>query len=159
MDKYDRMLLAALLEDGRASYAQLARQVNLSPPAVAERVAKLEASGVITGYTAKVDLEKIGLPIQCVIELRLNSHGNQQAYDALTRIPQLTECHRVTGDPCVIMQAAVASMPELEALINQVSQLGFSKTAIILSSAVERRVPLDHLKPDAMRSTTHSTKR
>jgi Lrp/AsnC family leucine-responsive transcriptional regulator len=90
-----------------ASYAQLARQVNLSAPAVAERVAKLEASGVITGYQAKVDLEKIGLPIQCVIELRLASHGNQKAYDALASIPELTECHRVTGDPCVIMQAAV----------------------------------------------------
>ena len=146
MDKYDRMLLGALLDNGRATFAQLARQVNLSAPAVAERVAKLEASGVITGYAAKVDLEKIGWPIQCVIELLLASHGNQQAYDALARIPELTECHRVTGDPCVIMQAAVGSMGELEALINRVSQLGFSKTSIILSSAVERRVPLDHLQ-------------
>ncbi|HCS44732.1 MAG TPA: Lrp/AsnC family transcriptional regulator, partial [Pseudomonas sp.] len=50
MDKYDRMLLSALLENGRASYADLARKVNLSAPAVAERVAKLETSGVITGY-------------------------------------------------------------------------------------------------------------
>ena len=49
MDKYDRMLLAALIENGRASYAELARKVNLSAPAVAERVAKLESSGVITG--------------------------------------------------------------------------------------------------------------
>ena len=145
MDKYDRMLLSALLEDGRASYAQLARTVNLSAPAVAERVAKLEASGVITGYQAKVDLSKVGLPIQCVIELRLASHGNQQAYEALTQIPQLTECHRVTGDPCVIMQAAVGSMPELEELINHVAQFGFSKTSIILSSAVERRVPLGQM--------------
>ena len=146
MDKYDRMLLAALLENGRASFAQLARTVNLSAPAVAERVAKLESSGVITGYQAKVDMSKIGLPIQCVIELRLASHGNQQAYDALTRIPQLTECHRVTGDPCVIMQAAVGSMPELENLINRVAKFGFSKTSIILSSAIERRVPLGHLE-------------
>ncbi|AGZ33461.1 MAG: Lrp/AsnC family transcriptional regulator [Pseudomonas sp.] len=152
MDKYDRMLLAALLENGRATYAQLARQVNLSAPAVAERVAKLEATGVIAGYTAKVNLAKIGLPIQCVIELRLASHGNQQSYDELARIPELTECHRVTGDPCVIMQAAVGSMLELEALINRVSQLGFSKTSIILSSAVERRVPLDHLQSNGKKS-------
>ena len=146
MDKYDRTLLAALLENGRASFAELARKVNLSAPAVAERVAKLEASGVITGYQAKVDMSKIGLPIQCVIELRLASHGNQQAYEDLKRIPQLTECHRVTGDPCVIMQAAVGSMPELEELINRVAQFGFSKTAIILSSAIERRVPLGQLE-------------
>ena len=58
MDKYDRMLLSALLENGRASYADLARKVNLSAPAVAERVAKLEASGVITGYQANIDLSK-----------------------------------------------------------------------------------------------------
>ena len=139
MDKYDRMLLSALLEDGRASYAQLARTVNLSAPAVAERVAKLEASGVITGYQAKVDLSKVGLPIQCVIELRLTNHGSQKVYDALAEIPELTECHRVTGDPCVIMQAAVGSMPELENLINRVAKFGFSKTSIILSSAIERR--------------------
>lgn len=145
MDKYDRMLLAALLDNGRASFAELARKVNLSAPAVAERVAKLEASGVITGYQAKVDMSRIGLPIQCVIELRLASHGNQQTYEDLARIPQITECHRVTGDPCVIMQAAVGSMPELEGLINHVAQFGFSKTSIILSSAVERRVPLGQL--------------
>jgi Lrp/AsnC family leucine-responsive transcriptional regulator len=77
LDKYDRMLLSALLENGRASYADLARKVNLSAPAVAERVAKLEAAGVITGYEAKIDLSKIGLPIQCMTELRLHHLGNQ----------------------------------------------------------------------------------
>ncbi|MFW9080670.1 Lrp/AsnC family transcriptional regulator [Pseudomonas sp. P2757] len=146
MDKYDRMLLSALLENGRASYADLARKVNLSAPAVAERVAKLEASGVITGYQANIDLSKIGLPIQCVIELRLNQHGSQKVYDELVKIPQLTECFRVTGDPCVIMKAAVGSMPELEDLINRVAKFGFSKTSIVLSSAIEKRVPLGHIE-------------
>ncbi|MDD2055241.1 Lrp/AsnC family transcriptional regulator [Pseudomonas putida] len=146
MDKYDRLILSGLLENGRASFAELARKVNLSAPAVAERVAKLENSGVITGYQAKVDMDKIGLPIQCVIELRLNQHGNQQTYDELVQIPQLTECHRVTGDPCVIMQAAVGSMPELEELINRIARFGFSKTSIVLSSAIERRIPQGHLE-------------
>ncbi|WP_347902164.1 Lrp/AsnC family transcriptional regulator [Pseudomonas purpurea] len=146
MDKYDRMLLSALLENGRASYAELARKVNLSAPAVAERVAKLESSGVITGYQATVDMSKIGLPIQCVIELRLALHGNQKAYDELASIPQITECHRVTGDPCVIIRAAVGSMTELEDLINRVARFGSSKTSIVLSSAIERRVPLGQLE-------------
>jgi Lrp/AsnC family leucine-responsive transcriptional regulator len=145
LDRYDRILLDALIENGRASFAQLARLVNLSAPAVAERVAKLEASGVITGYCAKVDLGKVGLPVQCIIELRLTSHGNQQAYDQLWKIPELLHCHRVTGDPCVIMQAAVASMPQLEDLINRVAQFGFSKTSIVLSTAVDRPLPLNHL--------------
>ncbi|AMA44603.1 Lrp/AsnC family transcriptional regulator [Pseudomonas monteilii] len=145
MDRYDRLILAALLENGRASFAQLARHVNLSAPAVAERVAKLEASGVITGYTAKVNLDRIGLPIQCLVELRLSHHGNPQAYEALARIPQLTQCHRVTGDACVVLLAAVGSMEELETVIDQIAQFGFSKTSIILSSPIEQRVPLEHL--------------
>lgn len=149
LDKYDRVLLQALLENGRASFAQLAKLVNLSAPAVAERVAKLEASGVITGYEAKVDLSKMGLSIECIIELRMASHGNQQAYDELWKIPELIQCHRVTGDPCVIMRAAVDSMPHLEDLINRIAQFGFSKTSIILSTAVQRRVPLNHLQPQA----------
>ncbi|MDE1166802.1 MAG: Lrp/AsnC family transcriptional regulator [Pseudomonas sp.] len=145
MDKYDQILLRELLANGRASFAELARKVNLSAPAVAERVAKLESSGVITGYQAQVDLSKIGLPIQCVIELRLAQHGNQKAYDDLTQIPQILECYRVTGDSCVFMRAAVGSMPELEVLIDKVARLGFSKTSIVLSSAIEPRVPLEQL--------------
>lgn len=147
LDKYDRILLDALLQNGRASFAQLAKLVNLSAPAVAERVAKLEANGVITGYEAKVDLSKVGLPVQCIIELRMASHGNQQAYDDLWKIPELIQCHRVTGDPCVIMRAAVDSMPHLEDLINRIAQFGFSKTSIVLSTAVERSLPSGHLVP------------
>ncbi len=82
---------------------------------------------MITGYPAKVDFSKVGLPIQCVIELRLTNHGSQKVYDALAEIPELTECHRVTGDPCVIMQAAVGSMPELERLINRLAKFGLAR--------------------------------
>ncbi|MBC3957196.1 Lrp/AsnC family transcriptional regulator [Pseudomonas triticifolii] len=154
LDKYDRMLLDALLQNGRASFAQLAKLVNLSAPAVAERVAKLEASGVITGYEAKVDLSKVGLPIQCMIELRMASHGNQQAYDELWKIPELIQCYRVTGDPCVIMRAAVDSMPHLEDLINRIAQFGFSKTSIVLSTGVERSLPSGHLAPQGKQDRT-----
>ena len=73
-------------------------------------------------------------------------HGNQKAYDDLCKIPQLTECHRVTGDPCVIMQAAVGSMPEQEDLLNRIAKFGFSKTSIVLCSAIEKRVPLGQLE-------------
>ena len=133
MDKYDRLLLSALMENGRASFAELARRVNLAP-AVADRVAKLEASGVITGYHAAVDPAKIGLPIECVIELRLADHDSKRALEALEKIPQISLCHRITGDACVLMKAAVATMPELQDLIDRLSQYGASKTSLILST-------------------------
>ncbi|PAU65001.1 MULTISPECIES: Lrp/AsnC family transcriptional regulator [Pseudomonas] len=141
MDKYDRLLLAALLENGRASYADLARRVNLSAPAVADRVAKLEASGVITGYHAAIDMAKIGLPIECLIELRIADHESRRTLEALAQIPQLTFCHRITGDACVMMKAAVGSMPELQDLLDRLSQYGASKTSLILSTPFQRRLP------------------
>ena len=141
MDKYDRLLLSALIENGRASFADLARRVNLSPPAVADRVAKLEAAGIITGYHAGVDLAKLGLPIECVIELRITDRDYKRTQEALEEIPQLTLCHRVTGDACLLIQAAVASMPELQDLIDRIGQFGATKTSLILSTPFEQRVP------------------
>ncbi|QEY61227.1 Lrp/AsnC family transcriptional regulator [Metapseudomonas lalkuanensis] len=141
MDKYDRLLLSALIENGRASFADLARRVNLSPPAVADRVAKLEAAGIITGYHAGVDLAKLGLPIECVIELRITDRDYKRTQDALEKIPQLTLCHRVTGDACLLIKAAVASMPELQDLIDQIGQFGATKTSLILSTPFEQRIP------------------
>ncbi|MCY1265418.1 HTH-type transcriptional regulator LrpC [compost metagenome] len=141
MDKYDRLLLSALIENGRASFADLARRVNLSPPAVADRVAKLEAAGIITGYHAGVDLAKLGLPIECVIELRITDRDYKRTQEALEEIPQLTLCHRVTGDACLLIKAAVASMPELQDLIDRIGQFGATKTSLILSTPFEQRVP------------------
>ena len=147
MDKYDRMLLSALMENGRASYAELARKVNLSAPAVAERVAKLESSGVMTGYQATVHLAKVSLPIQCLIELRLTQHGNQKAYDEMIRIPQLTECHRVTGDDCYIATAYVRDVEHLERLIDALAEHGKTTSAVMQTSPVPRRAlpPADTL--------------
>lgn len=141
MDKYDRALLAALIDNGRLTFAELARRINLSPPAVADRVAKLEAEGVITGYHASVNLAKLGLPIECVIELRITEKDCQSVLDELARIPQLTLCHRITGDACVLMKAAVASMPELQDLIDRLMKFGISKTSMILSAPFADRQP------------------
>ncbi|MET1080610.1 MAG: Lrp/AsnC family transcriptional regulator [Pseudomonas sp.] len=142
MDRYDRLILSALIEDGRLSFAELARRVNLSPPAVAERVAKLEANGVIRGYRAQVDLAKIGLPIECLIEVSISEHKSQSAaLEALAAMPELSRCHLITGEACLVVQGAVASMPELQALINRISVYGTSKTSLILSSPFNDRMP------------------
>lgn len=140
MDKYDRALLAALLENGRLPFAELARRINLSPPAVADRVARLEAEGVITGYHASVDLAKLGRPIQCLIELRLNDHRGASLLGRLAEIPQIIDCHRITGESCVMLKVAVTCTAELEELIDQLAQYGASKTSLMLSTTLEGRV-------------------
>ncbi|CDF86422.1 Conserved hypothetical protein [Pseudomonas knackmussii B13] len=140
MDKYDRALLAALLENGRLPFAELARRINLSPPAVADRVARLEADGVITGYHASVDLAKLGRPIQCLIELRLNDHRGASLLGRLAEIPQIIDCHRITGESCVMLKVAVTCTAELEELIDQLAQYGASKTSLMLSTTLDGRV-------------------
>ncbi|QWA12219.1 Lrp/AsnC family transcriptional regulator [Sodalis ligni] len=142
MDKFDELILHALMENGRLSYAELARRVNLSPPAVAERVAKLEAKKVITGYHAHINLEKMGLDISFIVELRLNHNHWQNILQALTQMPQILQCYRVTGEACVMIRGAVRNMAALEAFIEEVSRFGATKTSIILSAPVERIAPL-----------------
>lgn len=140
MDKYDRALLAALLENGRMSFAELARRINLSPPAVADRVARLEADGVITGYHASVDLSKIGRSIQCLIEMRLNDHRSATMLDPLMEIPQIIDCYRITGESCVMLKVAVSCTRELEELIDRLAQFGTSKTSLVLSTPFTARI-------------------
>lgn len=140
MDKYDRALVAALLENGRMSFAELARRINLSPPAVADRVARLEAEGVITGYHASVDLSKLGRSIQCLIEIRLNDHRGAAMLEQLAEIPQVIDCYRVTGESCVMLKVAVTCTGELEALIDRLAQHGASKTSLVLSTPFTGRI-------------------
>ncbi len=70
----------------------------------------------------------------------------------------MIQFHRVTGDPCVIMRAAVDSMPHLEDLINRIAQFGFSKTSIVLSTAVERSLPSGHLVPQGRQESSKERK-
>ena len=141
LDRFDRLILEALQHNARLSGAELARRVNLSAPAVAERMAKLERNGVIRGYQAVLDPAQLGYPIQCLIELTLYRADYPHAQATLAGFPELIDCHRVTGDACMVLKAAVSSMAHLQALIERLTELGGTKTAIILSSPFTGRVP------------------
>ena len=141
LDKFDRLIVESLHHNARLSGAELARRVNLSAPAVAERLHKLERAGVIRGYQAVLDPEALGSPIQCLIELTLARADYLHAQNTLAGLPELLECHRVTGDACMVLKAAVRSMSHLQALIERLSNLGSTKTSIILSSPFSGRMP------------------
>jgi len=135
----DRQLIDLLLANGRASYAELARQVGLSSPAVHERVGKLEASGVITGYRAVIDNDKVGLTVNAFITLRSNI-PHATAAKKIGEIPEITECYNITGHNCVIMKVATPTTKRLEAIIGQLQSLGETNTSIILSPTFEQRI-------------------
>lgn len=138
-DATDWRILDALQRDGRASFADLARAVSMSASAVTERVRRLEEAGVITGYTAVVDHERLGLPILAYTRLRY-PHGNYKPFhDLLETTPEILEAHHVTGDDCFVLKVAARSMPHLEEISGKIAALGSVTTSVVYSSPLPRR--------------------
>ena len=143
LDDINRDLVDLLQADGRMSYRELGQRVGLTPPAVAERIRKLEEHGVIRGYRAVVDDEVLGFPLLCII--RLNSPRGGQGVDALiSDIPEVIEANRVTGSESHVIRARVRDTRHLEELLHRLWEHGDSVTNIVTSSPVPRR-PL-HLR-------------
>jgi len=124
---------------GHLSYNELGRRVGLTPPAVAERVRRMEDAGIIAGYHAEVRADKVGLPVAAII--RINASGGRCAAiaDVTAATPEVTQCHRVTGSDSYIMMVAVEDMAHLEALLDRLTPYGDLTTSIVLSSPVKRR--------------------
>jgi Lrp/AsnC family leucine-responsive transcriptional regulator len=139
IDLVDWAILAALQDNARQSVAELARLVNLSASAVSERVKRLESSGVIAGYAARIDPERAGFAIMALVRLRY-PHGNYKPlYDHLDASPQIIEAHHVTGEDCFVLKVLASSMSDLEQLTGKISTLGAVTTSVVYSSPLSGR--------------------
>ncbi|MFD5248204.1 Lrp/AsnC family transcriptional regulator [Amycolatopsis sp. NPDC058340] len=126
MDRIDRQLLSLLLQDGRASYQELGRQVRLSANTVAERVRRLQAAGVIRGYCAEVNLEAFGRSMHMISDIRLGERVDRTLFEAqLLDVPQVIGAMRLTGDYDFQLRMACTDAREFEAVIDRLkSDLG-----------------------------------
>jgi Lrp/AsnC family transcriptional regulator, leucine-responsive regulatory protein len=139
LDRTDWILLAELQRDGRASYADLAREAAMSPSAVAERVRRLEESGVIAGYRAVVDPAAVGLGITAMVRLRYPT-GNYRPFQALLdSTPEVIEAHHVTGEDCFVLKVLARSMRHLEEVTGRIAGLGAVTTSVVYSSPLTGR--------------------
>jgi Lrp/AsnC family leucine-responsive transcriptional regulator len=138
-DNVDRALLAELQRDGRQSVAELARRVHMSNSAVAERIRRLEEAGVIAGYRAVVDPDRLGYGILAFLRLRYPSSQYQPLHDLLADIPEVVEAHHVTGDDCFILKVVATSMRHLEQVSGRVGTLGSVTTSVSYSSPFPTR--------------------
>ena len=139
LDTIDRRLLDELQRDARLGYAELGRRVGLSPPAVSERVARLETAGVVTGYHAAVDPAAVGRPVQAVLHLQVDRARYGRSLDRILELDEVLACHRTTGASSLLMVVAVPSMGALEALIDKLLPLGEPVTQMVLSTPLARR--------------------
>jgi Lrp/AsnC family transcriptional regulator, leucine-responsive regulatory protein len=148
LDTINRRLLQELQADARLSMAELGRRINLSAPAVAERVQRLERAGVITGYRAEVDPKALGFPIAAVVRVRPTTRQLQKIPELAREIPEVVDCHRITGEDCYFVKLHLRSMDDLEEILDRFIVLGQTTTSIIHSSPVAARaLPLDILDP------------
>ncbi|MFG1608669.1 Lrp/AsnC family transcriptional regulator [Actinoplanes sp. NPDC049265] len=139
VDRTDWALLGALQEDGRASFADLARVVSMSPSAVAERVRRLEEAGVIAGYRAVIAPEQVGLGVMAFVRLRYPT-GNYRPFHALLdSTPEIVEAHHVTGEDCFVLKVLARSMRHLEEVAGRIGGLGSVTTSVVYSSPLTGR--------------------
>lgn len=145
LDETGRQILRILQEDGRVSFNELGRRVGLSSPAVAERVRRMEEAGIILGYRAVVDQARVGYPIMAIIRLAIPVTNLPKADELAKSIPEVIECHHLTGSDGVLLKVAVSSVGHLEDVVSQMGCCGMTTTSIVLSSPVTVR-PIDPIK-------------
>lgn len=147
MDGIDRKILTALQSDGRLSVTELAERVGLSATPCARRIAKLESDGVITGYSAKMNPEKLGYGITVFVfaELERQTHDAVQSFErAIKRFPEVLECHLMTGSRDILLKVAASDLKAfdgfLENSLMRVEGLRSTRSSFSLRAMVDRDI-------------------
>jgi Lrp/AsnC family leucine-responsive transcriptional regulator len=120
MDKIDRELLAALLDDGRATYQELGRAVRLSPNTVADRVKRLQRNGIVKAFRAELDLAALGRPLTLLVDVRLREGLDRGGFEeGLKKVPEVVSAMHITGDYDYALRVVCANAEEIQSLIDR----------------------------------------
>jgi Lrp/AsnC family transcriptional regulator, leucine-responsive regulatory protein len=143
LDAVDVRILRVLLTDARLSMSALGRRVNMSAPAVTERVRRLEEAGVIRGYRLDIDPAAVGLSVTAWVRVRPGPGQLVKIAELAAAIPEVIECHRITGEDCFLLKVHVAAVDKLEDVLDRFLLYGQTTSSIVQSSPVPpRAVPL-----------------
>lgn len=141
MDVYDSKILRLLIQNSRITGADIARKINLSLPAVTERLRKLDRSGIVDRYTIKVNREQLSLHLMAFIHVWIDHTKNTTVKDQLIAMDEVMECHHIAGDADLLLKVLVQDTTALEKLlvgkIKAIKGITRTSTTIILSSYKE----------------------
>jgi Lrp/AsnC family leucine-responsive transcriptional regulator len=159
LDETNTALLAALHADPRISMSALARQLQMSAPAVTERWQRLERAGIITGYCVDVDPVALGLPVSAYVRIK-PAPGQLPKIAALAnQLPHVSECHRITGEDCFLLKVHAPAVDQLETILDQFLMYGQTTTSIVQSSPVPPRpLPVGHPEQSPDRTELHKNR-
>jgi Lrp/AsnC family transcriptional regulator, leucine-responsive regulatory protein len=139
LDRTDWKILRELQQNARLSFNELGRRVGLSSPSTAERVRKLEDAGIVTGYHARIDARKIGLPLSAFIQLRCAEGRCLFKTGRAEDFPEVLEMHKTSGSYCALLKVVIGSMEHLEALNERLGHYGEQITTLVTSSVLTDR--------------------
>ena len=146
LDETDRMLLSLLSREARRKYSELGEAVHLSPPAVHERVKKLERAGVIRGYTIEIEPQALGLALQAFVRIHVSRVPCEELAGTLATFPEVVECYSSAGEESMLIKVMTGTPARLEALLNRIRQMpGVERvlTSVILATHFRR----EHIPP------------
>ncbi len=144
LDAFDRKLLAFLQDDARLTNNELAERVNLSASQCSRRRQRLEDDGLIRGYRAVLDRERLGFPLVNIVTVTLSTHNRNNAQrfrDLVARLPEVLEAHALTGEMDYILKVVTPDLKSLSAFVNDEllphESVQHVKTAIVLETLKE----------------------
>lgn len=138
-DNLNTNILACLQENARMSNAAIARKVGISSPAVAERIRKLEDTGVILGYKAQVSHLELEYQLKAIITLRAFMGKLKPFLSEVIKWEEVVNCYRITGNENIVMEVVLRNQENLEEFIDKIISYGESKTHIVLSQVVAQQ--------------------
>lgn len=139
MDRIDEQIIMILQENARTPLKALAEKIFLSSPAVASRIERLERDGIIKGYHAQIDWQKLGYHITAYVNIEVEPVQKKDFYPYVESCPNVIECSCVTGQYSMLLKVRFHSTQELDAFIGEVGRFGRTSTQIVFSEAVEHR--------------------
>ena len=147
LDLIDRRILAMLEVDARVPTVEIARAVGLTSPTIAERIARMRDTGLIQGFTVKLDPAGLGLNVSALVEFEPHSNADGAGIAAVVGHPSVRTCYKVTGPTLLVLVLHVADGAELHNALLDFAKHGQTKTSVILSSELEN-MPHFAKRPD-----------
>ena len=141
LDDVNRRILGLLAADPRLPVTALARRVGMSAPAVRDRVTRLEEAGVIRGYRLDIDPAALGLPVAAWVRVRPGPGQIPKIVELAARVPEVSECHRISGEDCFLMKVHVAAIDALEGVLDRFLLHGQTVSSFVVATPVPPRTP------------------
>jgi Lrp/AsnC family leucine-responsive transcriptional regulator len=156
LDEIDWRILGELQGNARITFTELGRRVALTAPAVAERVRRLEEAGVVAAFRAELDPAAVGYPVTAFVRWTAAGPDCSHLGEVAKEIPEVVECHRITGETSYLLKLVARDVQHLERLIDRLMPYGSTITSVVLSSPVRYRALGPAVEPPAERGRVGS---